>query len=59
MKKRNIFKKSQRLPNNYSDVLMQHEIELEKGIVNVDLIRKLLYLYSVNYLIVYWLIINI
>jgi len=47
MKRRNLFKKTQKLPETYSEVLMQHEILFEKGILDVDLIRKLLYLYSV------------
>ena len=48
--KRNILKKGPKLPTNYSEILMLHEMELEKGIINVDLIRKILYLYSVSYL---------
>lgn len=48
MRKRNILKKGPRLPRNYPDVLVQHEIDLDNGNINVDLIRKILYLYSVN-----------
>ncbi len=47
MKRRNLFRKTQSLPTTYPDVLMHHEIDFEKGVLNVDLIRKLLYLYSV------------
>lgn len=48
MKRRNLFKKNQKLPATYPEVLMNHEIDFQKGIINVDLIRKLLYLYSVK-----------
>ena len=47
MERRNLFRKTQKLPTSYSEVLMLHEIEFQKGTINVDLIRKLLYLYSV------------
>ena len=47
-KKKTIMKKTQKLPDNYNEILLQLEIDLEKGNINQDLIRKLLYSYSVN-----------
>ena len=46
--KKKKMRKTQKLPSNYNEVLLQLEIELEKGNLDQDLIRKLLYSYSVN-----------
>ena len=35
------------LPPNYQEVLITHEIQYEKEKLNIDIIRKLIYLYSV------------
>jgi len=48
MKRRNLFRKTQKLPTAYSEVLMHHEVKYGKGTINEDLIKKLLYLYSVK-----------
>ena len=45
MKKKITEKKT--LPLNFHEVLFNYEIQLDKGNVTLDLIRKLLYLFSV------------
>ena len=49
MKKR-AYTRRQRLvlPKNYQDLLIIEELKFEGGIRSIDLIRELLYLYSVN-----------
>jgi hypothetical protein len=49
---KNIKKRVIVLPPNYQEVLILHEIEFSKG-VNVDIIRKMVYLYSVEILYIF------
>lgn len=37
------------LPNNFQEVLITHEMKFEKEEISLDLIRKLIYLYSVKH----------
>ncbi len=37
------------LPQNFQEVLITHEMQFEKEEINLDLIRKLIYLYSVKF----------
>ena len=39
--------KKKNLPHNFQEVLIIHEIKFEKGEIDLDLIRKLIYIYSV------------
>jgi len=48
MFKKKIKQKKNYLPFDFHEVLLKHEIELNLGNLKIDLIRKLLYLYSVN-----------
>ena len=36
------------LPEDYAEVLITHEMKFEKEPINLEIIRKLLYLYSVS-----------
>jgi hypothetical protein len=40
-------KAKKNLPEHFQEVLITHEIQFENGDLTVDLIRKLIYLYSV------------
>jgi hypothetical protein len=35
------------LPNNYQEILMINEMKFEKGEIDIHLVKKLIYLYSV------------
>jgi len=40
--------KKKNLPSDFHEVLLKHELQLNIGEININLIRKLLYLYSVK-----------
>jgi hypothetical protein len=46
--KANKLRSKKTLPDNFQEVLITHEMQFEKGIINLDIIRKLIYLYSVT-----------
>jgi hypothetical protein len=46
--KSNRLKAKAALPESFQEVLITHEMKFEKNEINLDLIRKLIYLYSVN-----------
>lgn len=46
--KKKITQKKFSLPGDYHEVLLKYEIQLNIGNITIDLIRKLLYLYSVK-----------
>jgi hypothetical protein len=36
------------LPENFQEILISHEIKFERGEIDILIIKKLIYLYSVN-----------
>jgi len=46
--KKKLKQKKKNLPSDFHEILLKHEIQMNLGNITVDLIRKLLYLYSVN-----------
>lgn len=48
MLKNKIKQKHTNLPSDFHEVLLKHEIQLNIGNITINLIRKLLYLYSVK-----------
>jgi hypothetical protein len=48
MMNKKISQKNFHLPSDFHEVLLKHEIQLNLGNITIDLIRKLLYLYSVK-----------
>jgi hypothetical protein len=50
MKKQKSKKRIVTLPPDFQEVLALHEIKYEKEKIDVDLLRKLIYLYSVRYI---------
>lgn len=48
MLKKKLKQKKIILPSDFHEVLLKHEIQLNLGSITIDLIRKLLYLYSVK-----------
>ncbi len=37
-----------KLPQDFQETLISHELKFEKNEIDIDLIRKLIYLFSVN-----------
>ncbi len=48
MKKTKSMKRIITLPSEFQAVLISNEIQIEKGEINVDILRNLIYLYSVR-----------